>query len=288
MKSRSLIGVLACAVLLASSCTGSELRRATDETEKPESGGASDPLVFCANAEPVTYSEFILLPPVEAADGPSAGRWLAALEDLPDHPLMFGDHYRALAVGDDVVTLAATEGEQIGSISLWRQDERWITFSTPSVRDCEVRVPLGDGLEYVDVHRNPAWTPVASDTSIELVAYEPVCEPERDPGETFAASLVEAENEVTVNVFTTQPSDASRCGRRQPTPLTLALAAPLNGRHLLDGTHVPPRRIYRPGIELTGERSSDERRGRLAGTPDHEGSPAESGDPSRVYTMIDE
>lgn len=288
MNPTSLIATLAYAALLLASCTGSESRRAADVTEGVDSGGTSDPLVFCANAAPFTHSEFIKLSSVEVADNPLASRWFSALQGLPDHPLMFGDYYRALAVEDDVVTLAAAEGDQIGSVSLWRQGERWITFSTPSVRDCEVRVPLDDGLGYTDVHRDPVWTPAVSDTSIALVAYEPVCEPERDPSEIFTASLVETEDDVTMHVFSALPSGSARCGGRRPIPLTLALAAPLNGRQLLDGTHVPPKKIYRPGIELTGEPSSGERRSKLAGTPDHEGSPAESGDPSRVHTMLDE
>lgn len=288
LRRSGVIGALVCGLVFLVACTGSQHRRTADDINTGEPGVSEDPMVFCANAVPVSYSEFIEISALDALEDPQAGQWRSALEDLPDQPLLFGDHYRLLTADEDVVTLATTEGGQIGSVSLWRQGERWVTFSTPSVRDCEVRIPLDDGHSYTDVYRDPAWKPAPSDNSIELVAYEPVCEPEREPPDNFKTSLVETAAAVTVNIFWVRPEDATRCRGRQATPLTVALAAPLNGRRLLDGTHVPPRRIYRPGIELTGSATPSERRSRLAGTPNHEGSPAETGDPSRVYTMIDE
>lgn len=282
---RGALTVLSSVLLSLAACTGAELERVTDEAKVIE---PSSPLVMCANADPLRYSEVVELPALDADKDQHDGIWLAALAALPDQPLLFGDHYRVISMADAAVTLAAVEGDQVGSITLWRQGERWITFSTPSVRDCEVRVQLEDGHAYADVYRDPTWTPAPQDTAVKLVVYEPVCESEREPIERFDTTLVERYDEVVVSIVWVPPGDAVRCHGRQAIPLTLTLDAPLSDRRLLDGTHVPPRRIYRPGVELTGSTTPGERRSQLAGTPDHEGSPAESGDRSRVHTMIDE
>ncbi len=224
---------------------------ATDDGPGASAPGPGDTTVICGGA---TYAEpdLAAAPPVSSLPEGPAG----AVDDLGDPVVPTDDDWRVVSLSEDRAAIVRELSEPVdhgdGDVRTHesRVFERIVgatnvedgTWMLTAAGPCTPRLVGADDLGAADL--TLATEPSADDTSLELLVLEQACASGRTAEDRIVVLDVEETSErIALRIGIRPPAGDQTCPSNPPTPVTIELSGPVDGREIVDASIVPPRAL---------------------------------------------